>query len=84
VSATLESQPRPPPENKTPRAGGALQSDNGRTASADRNAVDQRAQEQPEHRSERRRFLIWALMIGAVPPERVVERVVREVEGPAL
>ena len=35
--------------------------------------------EAPKHRGERRAFLIWALMIGAVPPARVVERVVGEV-----
>jgi hypothetical protein len=35
--------------------------------------------EQPEHKGDRRRFLIWALMIGAVPPERVTERIVAEV-----
>ena len=40
-------------------------------------------QEQPEHRSERRRFLIWALMLGAVPPQRVTDRIVREVEDEA-
>lgn len=36
--------------------------------------------EEPEHQSDRRRFLVWALMLGAVPPERVVERVVAELE----
>jgi hypothetical protein len=35
--------------------------------------------EAPEHRSERRRFLIWALMAGLIPPERVVERVLDDV-----
>lgn len=28
--------------------------------------------------ANRRRFLIWALMIGAVPPERVTERILAE------
>lgn len=37
--------------------------------------------EPPEHRGERRAFLIWCLMVGAVKPERVVERIVAEVEG---
>jgi hypothetical protein len=36
--------------------------------------------EVPEHRNNRRRFLIYALMAGLVPPERVVERVVAEVD----
>jgi len=40
----------------------------------------QRDDEQPEHRNDRRRFLIWALMLNLVPPERVVERVVAEVQ----
>ena len=39
--------------------------------------------EQPEHNGDRRRFLVWALMLGAVPPERVVERIVAEVESEA-
>jgi hypothetical protein len=39
--------------------------------------------EEPEHRNDRRRFLIWALMLGAVPPERVVERIVDELEQDA-
>ena len=39
--------------------------------------------EQPEHGNDRRRFLVWALMLGAVPPERVVERIVAEVESEA-
>ncbi len=29
---------------------------------------------------DRRAFLCWALMLGLVPPERVVERVVAELE----
>jgi len=37
------------------------------------------ASEQPEHRNDRRRFLTWALMLGAIPPERVVERVLADV-----
>lgn len=28
----------------------------------------------------RRTFLIWALSIGAIPPERVTERIVAEIE----
>ena len=36
--------------------------------------------ETPEHRNERRRFLIFALMAGLVPPERVTERIVSEIE----
>jgi hypothetical protein len=31
----------------------------------------------------RRAFLIWAFAIGAVPPERVVERVVAEIQREA-
>lgn len=44
----------------------------------ERPAVEQG--DEPEHRGDRRRFLVWALMLGAVPPERVVERIVAEVE----
>jgi hypothetical protein len=36
----------------------------------------------PQFRS-RRAFLIWSLMVGAVPPQRVVERVVAELEDVA-
>jgi hypothetical protein len=42
--------------------------------------VDQRDDEEPEHHNDRRAFLCWALMLGLVPPERVVERVVAELE----
>ena len=46
--------------------------------------VDDDAQvEAPEHDNDRRKFLVWALMLGAVPPERVVERIVAEVEQEA-
>ena len=38
---------------------------------------------QPEHRSERRRFLIWAYMAGLVQPERVTERILAEINVPA-
>ena len=37
----------------------------------------------PEHRNDRRRFLIWALMLGAVPSDRVVERVLADVDEAA-
>ena len=37
--------------------------------------------EAPEHGNDRRAFLIWACMLGAVPPERVAERVLAEVES---
>lgn len=36
--------------------------------------------EAPEHNGERRRFLVWALMVGAVRPEAVTERIVAEIE----
>ena len=42
-------------------------------------AVERVDDEQPEHNGDRRRFLVWALMLGAVPPERVVERVIAEI-----
>jgi hypothetical protein len=35
--------------------------------------------EGPEHGNDRRKFLIFALMLGAVPPQRVVERVIAEI-----
>ena len=38
-------------------------------------------QEAPEHRCDRRRFLVWALMAGYVKPERMTERIVAEIEG---
>jgi hypothetical protein len=39
--------------------------------------------EGPEHNGDRRRFLIFALMAGLVPPERVTERIVAEIEKEA-
>ncbi len=37
----------------------------------------------PEHNSDRRRFLTWCVMLGVVPPERMTERVVAELEHEA-
>jgi hypothetical protein len=37
--------------------------------------------EGPEHNGDRRRFLIFALMAGLVPPERVTERILQEVDS---
>ena len=42
-----------------------------------------RVDEQPEHHGDRRRFLVWACMLGVVKPERVVERIVAELETEA-
>jgi hypothetical protein len=39
--------------------------------------------ELPEHRSERRRFIVWAVLAGFAKPERLTEAVVREIEGRA-
>jgi len=36
--------------------------------------------EQPEHRNDRRRFLIWACMAGLVKPDRVTEQILQELE----
>jgi hypothetical protein len=36
--------------------------------------------EEPEHRSDRRRFLMWATMLNLVPSRTVVERIVAEIE----
>lgn len=36
--------------------------------------------EPPEHRNDRRRFLVWAVMLGVVKPERMTERVVAEID----
>lgn len=38
------------------------------------------AQEEPEHRSDRRRFLVWAVLAGYVKPERLTERILDEIE----
>jgi hypothetical protein len=42
-------------------------------------SVKSTANDEPEHRGDRRRFLIWACMAGFVKPERVTERIVAEV-----
>ena len=44
---------------------------------------DEASPEEPEHRNERRPFLVWACMLGAVPPQRIVERIVSEIENEA-
>ena len=71
-----------PPEDKTPgagmRSGEGAQQESQR--SVDATAVVVVAQpEQPEHRGDWRRFLIWALMLGVLPPVRVVERILAEI-----
>lgn len=38
------------------------------------------ADSEPEHRGDRRRFLVWACMAGFVGPERVVERILQDLE----
>ena len=38
-------------------------------------------EEQPEHRNDRRRFICWSLMLGLIPPQRLVERVIAEIEA---
>ena len=42
-----------------------------------------RGKEQPEHRNDRRRFLVWAVLLGAAPPERLTERIVDELRQEA-
>lgn len=37
--------------------------------------------EAPEHHNDRRAFIVWALMLGVIPPERVTERVLEELEA---
>jgi hypothetical protein len=39
--------------------------------------------EQPEHQGEWHRFLIYALMAGLTTPQRIVERIVAELEDVA-
>ena len=34
----------------------------------------------PEHRGRRRAFLTWAVMLGVVPHQRLVDRIVAELE----
>jgi hypothetical protein len=57
----------------------------GARGADDPKQVEQRgnviADADPPQFRNRRAFLIWACMIGVVPPERVVERVVAEVES---
>jgi len=40
----------------------------------------QRVDDDPEHRGDRRRFLVWATMAGFAKPERLTERIVADVE----
>ena len=65
-----------PPKRREPRAA-ALNATLGQQASSQYTA------EEPEHRNQRRRFLVWALMLGATKPEVVVDRIVAEIEREA-
>ncbi len=83
MSAELERPwPPPDPENNEAARREPAASVNQLLGSNQSTAKRPGAQE-PEHRNDRRRFLIWALMIGAVPPQRVTERVLAEVEAEA-
>ena len=72
-----------PPKQKAARGklGGLEKTVSGGIGKSQDNlsTVSAQAPEQPEHRGDRRRFLIWALMLGAVPPERLTERVIAEI-----
>jgi hypothetical protein len=77
-----------PPKRREPLAGGssaqygtATDATETTAATRDAQALKDSRDEPPEHRNDRRRFLIWACMLGVVPPERVVERVISEIEG---
>jgi len=72
-----ESHPPPDPGNRSADAGASAASEKQQHGSR------KHTPEAPEHRNERRRFLIWALMIGAAPPERVTQRVIAELEQEA-
>ena len=37
--------------------------------------------EEPEHCGDRRRFLVWAVLCGFAPPERLADRIVADVEA---
>lgn len=60
--------------------------DKGRVAAAQiaqqdvQRPADHTAPEAPEHKGDRRRFLVWALMLGATTPDRLTERIVAEIE----
>ena len=42
-----------------------------------------RVEDDPEHRGDRRRFLVWAIMAGFAQPERMTERILAEIEHEA-
>jgi hypothetical protein len=71
-----------PPKEKAAREnlGGLEKPSLGRVGNPHDSAPTPLPQEPPEHRNDRRRFLIWALMAGYTKPERVVERIVSELE----
>ena len=68
-----------PEKRREPRAGGS-QRDTDTTFTPDATLV-RAGMQVPEFGTSRQRFLIAMFMIGAVPPERVVERVVADVEA---
>jgi hypothetical protein len=72
-----------PPKEKAARGklGGQEKTVLGRSGNPHDSKVSPTLQEPPEHRNDRRRFLIWALMAGYTKPERIVERIVGEIEA---
>jgi hypothetical protein len=68
---------RPPPKENAGRQPGAFQSS---ITTTDKPTAAPR-DPQPEYRSSRRRFLIYAVMAGFAPPERLTERIIAEIEA---
>ena len=67
-----------PPKRREPLAGGSTAQSKTRTS--DDTPRPTAAQAEPEHRNDRRRFLVWALMAGYIPPARMTERIIADVE----
>ena len=69
---------RPPdPRNAEARVAAGSSADTGRQTST------QNTTEASEHRNERRRFLVWAVLCGFASPDRLTERIVDEIEREA-
>ena len=65
-------------DNARREAGAGAQQSNSDTGIVARTGGAGNGREEPEHRGERRRFIVWCAMCGYIGPERLSERILAE------
>lgn len=75
---------RPPDAKRDCAPGGGSSEARGLTTTVGNAKNSMSADAEPEHRGDRRRFLVWAVLCGFAKPERLTERIVAELEEEAV